>query len=176
MIAILLKYICICLIFTFIFGLIVLDDTDRWYEFIIKILIMPFIVIGSFIIVIIDDSKINKWNDSFENWRMIMTEDSRKYDAMIKACNISKEELIETGQMKGFAGIYNLGLENMYDYLIKNSEVRKHGSWFLLDECANAGVYCSVCHKKVYKIDYANQRIKSKYCPNCGAIMDLNGE
>ena len=57
MIAILLKYICICLIFTFIFGLIVLDDTDRWYELIIKILIMPFIVIGSFIIVIIDDLK-----------------------------------------------------------------------------------------------------------------------
>ena len=55
MIAILL--ICICLIFTFTFGLIVLDDTDRWHELIIKILIMPFIVIGSFIIVIIDDLK-----------------------------------------------------------------------------------------------------------------------
>ena len=52
----------------------------------------------------------------------------------------------------------------------------KHGSWFLLDECANEGVYCSVCHKKVYKTDYANQKIKSKYCPNCGAIMDLDGE
>ena len=103
-----------------------------------------------------------------------MTENSKKYDAMIKACNISKEELIETGQMKGFMGIYNLGLENMYDYLIKNSEVRKHGSWFLLDECANEGVYCSVCHKKVYKTDYANQKVKSKYCPNCGAIMDLS--
>ena len=57
MIAILLKYICICLIFTFTFGLIVLDDTDRWHELIIKILIMPFIVIGSFIIVTIDDLK-----------------------------------------------------------------------------------------------------------------------
>ena len=40
-----------------------------------------------------------------------MTEDGKKYDAMIKACNISKEELIETGQMKGFMGIYNLSLE-----------------------------------------------------------------
>lgn len=48
----------------------------------------------------------------------------------------------------------------------------KHGEWFLLDECANEGVYCSVCHKKVYKTDYANQKIKSKYCPNCGARMD----
>ena len=54
-------------------------------------------------------------------------------------------------------------------------KTKKHGSWILLDECANAGVYCSVCHKKVYKTDYANQRIKSKYCPNCGAIMDLEG-
>ena len=57
MIAILLKYICICLIFTFTFGLIVLDDQDSWHELIIRILIMPFIVIGSFIIVIIDDLK-----------------------------------------------------------------------------------------------------------------------
>lgn len=48
----------------------------------------------------------------------------------------------------------------------------KHGEWLLLDECANEGVYCSLCHKKVYKKDYANQKIKSKYCPNCGAKMD----
>ena len=48
----------------------------------------------------------------------------------------------------------------------------KHGEWFLLDECANEGVYCSVCHKKVYKTDYANQKVKSAYCPNCGARMD----
>ena len=48
----------------------------------------------------------------------------------------------------------------------------KHGYWFLLDECANEGVYCSNCYKKVYKVDYANQKLKSKFCPNCGAIMD----
>ena len=50
-------------------------------------------------------------------------------------------------------------------------EVR-HGEWFLLDDCANEGVYCSVCHKKVYKKDYANQKLKSPRCPNCGAKMD----
>ena len=99
-----------------------------------------------------------------------MTEDGKKYDAMIKACNLTKEEFIETGQMRGFMGIYNLGLENMYDYLIKNSEVRKHGNWFLLDECSNAGVYCSVCN-----MDNRHDE-DMKYCPNCGAIMDLEGE
>ena len=47
-----------------------------------------------------------------------------------------------------------------------------HGRWVLLDECYNEGVYCSACHKKVYKKCYANQKIKSKFCPNCGARMD----
>lgn len=57
---------------------------------------------------------------------------------------------------------------------IRGSEMcnSKHGHWKLLDECSNEGVYCSVCSKKVYKTDYANQKLKSKYCPNCGAIMD----
>lgn len=53
---------------------------------------------------------------------------------------------------------------------------RKHGHWFTLDECADKGVYCSVCSKKVYKLYYANQKLKSKYCPNCGAIMDEKKE
>lgn len=48
----------------------------------------------------------------------------------------------------------------------------KHGHWHILDECANEGVYCSCCNKKVYKLHYANQKLKSKYCPNCGALMD----
>lgn len=50
-------------------------------------------------------------------------------------------------------------------------EVR-HGKWELIDECANEGVYCSNCHKKVYRVEYANQKIKSNYCPNCGVKMD----
>jgi hypothetical protein len=54
-------------------------------------------------------------------------------------------------------------------------EVR-HGEWYLLDECANEGVYCSVCRKKVYRTEYANQKVKSNYCPNCGAKMDGKGE
>ena len=51
-----------------------------------------------------------------------------------------------------------------------------HGEWIVLDECANEGVYCSVCRKKIYKIDYARSnnpvKMKSQYCPNCGAKMD----
>lgn len=45
------------------------------------------------------------------------------------------------------------------------------GYWILLDDCSNEGVYCSICHKKVYKKEYANQKLKSKFCPNCGHKM-----
>ena len=47
------------------------------------------------------------------------------------------------------------------------------GEWFLLDDCANAGVYCSACKRAVFKESawYKNVHIKSKYCPNCGARM-----
>ena len=61
----------------------------------------------------------------------------------------------------------------MYHCLTGGADlIQKHGHWYLLDECANAGVYCSVCNKKVYKEHYANVKEKSKFCPNCGAIMD----
>lgn len=38
----------------------------------------------------------------------------------------------------------------------------RNGQWISLTDCSNAGVYCSICHKKVYKEDYAwcNRKIK----------------
>ena len=63
------------------------------------------------------------------------------------------------------------------DYLVKNGvTVQEFGHWVSLTDCANAGVYCSVCHKKVYKEDYAwcnrKNKLRSEYCPHCGAKMD----
>lgn len=99
-------------------------------------------------------------------------EEVEKWDALIKACRFKKsKEIIEIAQ-KGYMSLYTFGLEHMYDYLMEKNKITKHGHWKLLDNCSNAGVYCSVCGKKVYRTDYANQKVKSKYCPNCGSIMD----
>lgn len=58
---------------------------------------------------------------------------------------------------------------------IKEYTPVRHGRWISLTNCSNSGVYCSVCHKKVYKEDYAwcnrKNKLRSNYCPNCGAIM-----
>ena len=70
----------------------------------------------------------------------------------------------------------NAEMLKLIDYLIANGvTVQECGHWISLTECANAGVYCSVCHKKVYKEDYAwcnrKNKLRSDYCPHCGAKM-----
>ena len=47
-----------------------------------------------------------------------------------------------------------------------------HGKWYLLDDCANAGLYCSVCSRRVHREEFAYKKLRSKYCPHCGAKMD----
>lgn len=66
--------------------------------------------------------------------------------------------------------------EYLADYLVKNGvTIQECGYWVSLTDCANAGVYCSVCNKKVYKEDYAwcnrKNKLRSDYCPHCGAKM-----
>ena len=66
--------------------------------------------------------------------------------------------------------------EGQAEYLISNGvTVQECGYWVSLTDCANAGVYCSVCNKKVYKEDYAwcnrKNKLRSDYCPHCGAKM-----
>ena len=66
--------------------------------------------------------------------------------------------------------------EEQVDHLIDNGvTVQECGHWVSFTDCANAGVYCSVCHKKVYKEDYAwcnrKNKLRSDYCPHCGARM-----
>ena len=48
---------------------------------------------------------------------------------------------------------------------------RKTGKWTLLEECANAGYYCSECRKRVVKEGWSGTVKKIKFCPNCGADM-----
>lgn len=66
--------------------------------------------------------------------------------------------------------------EKIADYLIAHGVTeQEHGYWVSLTDCANAGVYCSVCHKKIYKEDYARcnrkNKMRSDYCPHCGSKM-----
>ena len=58
----------------------------------------------------------------------------------------------------------------------------RHGKWISLTECANEGVYCSICKKKIWQSDYARcskksrNKLRSNYCPNCSAKMDGGNE
>ena len=56
---------------------------------------------------------------------------------------------------------------------ISREQVEKvwRGEWMALDECSNEGVYCKRCKKKVYRIEYANEKMRSPFCPACGSPM-----
>lgn len=91
-------------------------------------------------------------------------------------------ELIKDGIRKGLRAKgddqLDYSFEDVADHLINNGvTVQECGHWISLTECANAGVYCSVCNKKVYKEDYAwcnrKNKLRSEYCPHCGAKMML---
>ena len=53
--------------------------------------------------------------------------------------------------------------EYLADHLIAHGvTVQEYGHWVSLTDCSNAGVYCSVCNKKVYIEDYAWRNRKNK--------------
>lgn len=71
---------------------------------------------------------------------------------------------------------WTTGWEEAANYLIAHGvTVQECGYWVSATDCANAGVYCSVCHKKIYKEDYARcnrkNKLRSNYCPHCGSKM-----
>ena len=87
-----------------------------------------------------------------------------------------REKLVELLQSTPADIIGNHGIGALAYHLIANGvTVQECGYWVSLTDCANAGVYCSVCHKKVYKEDYAwcnrKNKLRSDYCPHCGAKM-----
>ena len=94
-----------------------------------------------------------------------------------------REKLVELIEQSGaFFECFPVGdyeqkqIEKIANHLIAHGvTVQECGHWISLTECANAGVYCSVCHKKVYKEDYAwcnrKNKLRSDYCPHCGAKM-----
>lgn len=59
-VGILLKYLCISMSLFLIFGLIVLDNDSKWYEYIFYMLFMPFVVIGGFASAIIENIRDKK--------------------------------------------------------------------------------------------------------------------
>ena len=85
-----------------------------------------------------------------------------------------REKLVELIDSARYWGS-NTSEEIAENLIAHGVTVQECGHWISLTECANAGVYCSVCHKKVYKEDYAwcnrKNKLRSDYCPNCGAKM-----
>lgn len=92
---------------------------------------------------------------------------------------ISREAALTELQNPELFNVSQRFLQILRDLPTADVEPVRYGQWISLTDCSNAGVYCSICHKKVYKEDYAwcnrKNKVRSPYCPNCGSKMDLEG-
>lgn len=85
---------------------------------------------------------------------------------------LNDEEIVSlVGKFHGGKEALDLALTALRPVSREQVERMWKGEWIALDECANEGVYCSKCKKKVYRIEYANEKMKSSFCPHCGAPM-----
>lgn len=48
---------------------------------------------------------------------------------------------------------------------------QKIGHWIVLENCSNAGVYCSECNTKIFD-HYPMKKKLSQFCGHCGAKME----
>lgn len=67
--------------------------------------------------------------------------------------------------------MYRMAAEALHPVSRERVEKVWMGEWMALDECSNEGVYCKRCKKKVYRIEYANEKMRSPFCPACGRAM-----
>lgn len=82
---------------------------------------------------------------------------------------IKREEAIEAAKHAWAKGIET----SQYIETIPSANVApvRHGRWVIVDDGVMIGdgkhMECGVCHT------WSKDRIKTNYCPNCGARMDL---
>ena len=89
---------------------------------------------------------------------------------------LQEDDICERGECENCFANGSCYYYRVADSLISNGvTVQECGHWVSLTDCSNAGVYCSVCNKKVYIEDYAwrnrKNKLRSNYCPHCGANM-----
>lgn len=84
---------------------------------------------------------------------------------------MTKQEILD--EFKDIDFVYNNSskhetLSSMLDELLKEQEI---GHWIALENCSNAGVYCSECRTKIFD-HYPIKKKLSYFCPHCGTRME----
>ena len=102
-------------------------------------------------------------------------------EALLKHAHIGMTRVSDTEWQKGYWD----GVDDMAEYIREQpaadvAEV-KHGEW-IYHECVLSyngtisGHSCSVCRAFVHEETFDNDTFYEKYCGNCGARMDGEGE
>lgn len=119
--------------------------------------------------------KTRKGSEKTEKENKASEEKEKNFKELMQTAKLFSDDILCAVGTDFLLNIAEAECQFIFELLGKMKTERKHGHWKSLTDCANAGVYCSVCNKKVWKEDYAEcnrkNKIRSNYCPNCGARM-----
>ena len=119
--------------------------------------------------------KTRKGSEKTEKENKASEDKEKNFKELMQTAKLFSDDILCAAGTDFLLNIAEAECQFIFELLGKMKTERKHGHWKSLTDCANAGVYCSVCHKKVWKEDYAEcnrkNKLMSNYCPNCGARM-----
>ena len=97
-------------------------------------------------------------------------------EALLKHAHIGMTRITDTEWQQGYWD----GVDDMAEYIREEptadvAEV-KHGEWIGRPLCGNSNCRCSICGSWWNVHANLSGEIMQKYCPNCGAKMDGEGE
>lgn len=96
---------------------------------------------------------------------------NEQYETCKRIYNCSADQRKSYPNVPQFMEALGMALSALRSISREKVEKVWRGEWMALDECSNEGVYCKRCKKKVYRIEYANEKMRSPFCPACGAAQ-----
>lgn len=96
---------------------------------------------------------------------------NEQYETCKRIYDCSADQIKSYPNVPKFMEALGMALSALRPVSLEQVEKVWRGEWMALDECSNEGVYCKRCKKKVYRIEYANEKMRSPFCPACGAAQ-----
>lgn len=87
--------------------------------------------------------------------------DKLKHEICARAMGWVEEDSYECGAVDA--------LLDVLEYVEEAKDETKQGSWTVLEDCSNSGIYCTECNCKIFDFTHKPQKKLSQYCPHCGS-------
>lgn len=96
--------------------------------------------------------------------------DNDKLDKVIEGLKVCTNPATKRGCLDGICPYDGKGCRGAMERdALELLKEKREGSWTVLEDCSNRGIYCSECHMKIFDFTHKPKDKLSRYCPHCGS-------